>query len=183
MEKKSVFDTDWQNFPSTAVYPLHFWKKENFFRHNSCFFFFFSDRFRLFYVKPKGETVMTSQTLCPTNRNEPFPRELEQRFDRFLCALHFNPSLKGYPYLKHALLYEHNHRHQLPSLNKDIYDEIAKVYRTQIPAVERCIIFAIKKAYDSNPRSFRELFPDCKKAPSNLCFIKTASLHLTHPEE
>lgn len=127
------------------------------------------------------------KSVCTIPPNESphhiIPEELEQRFDRFLTNLHFNPSLKGYPYLKQALCYEYHHRHQLPSLNKDIYEEIANIYQTQIPAVERCIIFAIKKAFETNPRGFFKLFPDCNKAPSNFRFIKTASLYLIHPEE
>ena len=111
------------------------------------------------------------------------PEPIEHRYDRFLCSLYFSPSLKGYPYLKQAFYHEHKNRHNLPSLNKDIYEEIAKLYRTQVAAVERCITFSIQKAYGKNPDGFRPFFPDCQKTPSNFRFIKTVSLYLNNPQE
>ncbi len=111
------------------------------------------------------------------------PKHLEQRYDRFLCSLCFSPALKGFPYIKQALWFEHQNRHLLPALTKEIYEEIAKRYRTQIYAVERCITFSIGRAYRENPNAFLCLFPDCKKAPSNFRFIKTVSLYLNYEEE
>lgn len=111
------------------------------------------------------------------------PESLEQRYDKFLTSLHFLPSLKGYPYLKQAFYHEHQNRHILPSLTKDIYGEIAGIYNTQIAAVERCITFAVRKAYQNSPEEFHKLFPDCQKAPSNFRFIKTVSLYLNHRAE
>ena len=111
------------------------------------------------------------------------PTYLEQYYDKFLCEMHFPPSLKGYPYIKQALYHEHKNRRNLPALHKDIYREIAELYNTQICAVERCISFCIQKAYERNPNGFRRFFPDCKKAPSNFCFLKTVSLYLDYSEE
>ena len=111
------------------------------------------------------------------------PESLERRYDRLLASLHFLPSLKEYPYLKQAFYHEHQNRHNLPSLTKDIYGEIAKIYNTQIAAVERCITFAVKKAFRDSPEEFQKLFPDCKKPPSNFRFIKTISLHLNYSLE
>ncbi len=104
------------------------------------------------------------------------PRTIEQQYDRFLCSLCFSPALKGFPYIKQALWFEQKNRHKLPALTKEIYEEVAQIYRTQVPAVERCITFSVKRAYSINPKGFQKLFPDCKKAPSNFLFIKTVSL-------
>ena len=129
----------------------------------------------------------TIQTFLTTQiSKEPpcfIPEILEHHYDRFLCSLHFSPALKGYPYLKQAFYHEHQNRHNLPALTKDIYEEIAKLYRTQIAAVERCITFSVQKAYQKNPAGFRPFFPDCQKAPSNFRFIKTVSLHLNNSQE
>ena len=108
------------------------------------------------------------------------PKSLEECYDRFLGSLHFLPFLKGYPYLKQAFYHEHKNRHTLPSLTKDIYGEIAKLYNTQVPAVERCISFSIHRAYQENPEGFLALFPNCIKAPSNFRFIKTVSLYFNY---
>ncbi len=110
------------------------------------------------------------------------PPKTERMYDRFLSALYFSPSLKGYSYIKQALYYEQRHRHLLPSLNKDIYEEISRCYQTEISAVERCITFSVQRAYQQNPKRFRPLFPDCQKAPSNFRFIKTVALHLLTEE-
>lgn len=121
----------------------------------------------------------------PIPQKEPsfVPKSLERHYDQFLCSMHFFPSLKGYPYIKQALYHEHKNRHNLPSLNKDIYREISELYNTQISAVERCITFSIRNAYKKDPEGFRKFFPDCKKAPSNFRFLKTLSLHLNYLEE
>ena len=111
------------------------------------------------------------------------PKHLEQRYDRFLCSLSFSPALKGFPYIKHALWFEHQNRHLLPALTKEIYEEIAKRYQTQVCAVERCVTFSIRRAYHKNPDAFTRLFADCKKAPSNFRFIKTVSLYLNYEED
>ena len=111
------------------------------------------------------------------------PKQLEQRYNRFLCSLCFSPALKGFPYIKQALWFEHRNRHLLPSLTKEIYEEIAHRYQTQVCAVERCVTFSIGRAYKENPDAFLKLFPDCKKAPSNFRFIKTVSLYLDDSED
>lgn len=125
---------------------------------------------------------MTNQVT--KNHPQPLiPTALEHRYDRFLGKLSFLPSLKGYAYMKQAIYYEQKNRHLMPSLTKEIYDEIARVYRTQIPAVERCITFSMKKAYRQNPDAFLQFFPDCNKVPSNFRFIKTVALLLNYAEE
>ena len=126
----------------------------------------------------------TFHTILTTPAKEPpshIPQSLEQQYDQFLCARCFSPSLKGYPYIKHALYFEQKNRHSLPSLTKDIYEEISLLYHTQPSAVERCITFSVKRAYEKNPHGFADLFPDCNKAPSNFRFIKRVSLHLLLP--
>ncbi len=119
----------------------------------------------------------------PFNEVFPYiPPKTERMYDRFLSALCFSPSLKGYPYIKQALYYEQRNRHLLPSLTKDIYEEISRLYQTEIAAVERCITFSVQRAYKQNPQKFRLLFPNCQKAPSNFRFIKTVALHLLTEE-
>jgi len=116
-----------------------------------------------------------------TTKNDTFPQipqELEIKYNQFLYSLSFSPALKGYPYIKQAIFYEFKNRHDLPALNKDIYEEISRLYRTEIAAVERCITFSVHRAYKRNPQAFAGLFPDCDKAPSNFHFLKTVSLYL-----
>ena len=114
----------------------------------------------------------------PKTEPTTIPKYQDQHYSRFLYSLCFSPSLKGFDYIKQAIWFEHCNRHLLPSLTKEIYEEIATHFRTQVCAVERCVSFSIAKAYHKNPDAFIKLFPDCKKAPSNFRFIKTISLYL-----
>lgn len=128
------------------------------------------------------QTHISSAAVCVEKSQPNIPPKTERMYDRFLYTLCFSPSLKGYPYIKQALYYEQKNRHLLPSLTKDIYEEISRCYQTEISAVERCITFSVQRAYKQNPHKFKLLFPDCQKAPSNFRFIKTVALHLQAEE-
>ncbi len=109
---------------------------------------------------------------------EEIPREISKVFDTALLEFHFSPSLKGYAYIKQAFYYQYLNARQLPAVKKDIYESVSHSYDTTVYSVERCITFAIRKAYGENTLRFETMFRQPNKPPSNMNFLKTFYIYL-----
>ena len=106
------------------------------------------------------------------------PTQMNKVLDTALLRFFFSPSLKGYRYIKQALYYQYVNSHEISAVKKDIYESVSNCYKTSVYSVERGITFAIRKAYSENPLLFRTLFPNGKKSPSNMAFLKTFFIYL-----
>lgn len=74
-------------------------------------------------------------------------KELRKAISRILCSTGITPNMKGFAYLKEAIIMVYCDPEGLNTMTKVIYPDIAKMYNTSPFAVERCIRIAIEKAW------------------------------------
>ena len=106
------------------------------------------------------------------------PAKINRMLDAALLQFYFTPSFKGYHYIKQALYYQYLNSREISAVKKDIYEAVSCCYKTTVYSVERGITFAIRKAFTENRQLFRTIFPNVKKQPSNMAFLKTFFIYL-----
>lgn len=85
--------------------------------------------------------------------------ELPEEIFKVLNHVGVSQSTKGYDYLALAIDICNKSIRSKPSLTKDIYPAIAKLYGVQWQSVERCMRFSIEKAFEvCNPDIIYEYF-------------------------
>lgn len=110
--------------------------------------------------KDQMEIIQFSKKLEePKLETEPEPESMENQIRKTLMRLRVPASVKGYNYLKDAVLIvleDENKR-----ITKVIYPEIAKKYRTTPSRVERAIRHAIELSWANralNPEEYQKIF-------------------------
>lgn len=74
-------------------------------------------------------------------------RKLRQLISRILCSSGITPNMKGFAYLKEAIIMVYYDFDDLSTMSKVIYPDIAKRHNVTPRAVERCMRIAIEKAW------------------------------------
>jgi two-component system, response regulator, stage 0 sporulation protein A len=102
--------------------------------------------------------------------------ELDRRITEMLHKLAVAPHLKGYRYIKQAVIYVVNDKGMLDSITYKIYPSIAERFKTKPARVERAIRSAIENAWDRcRVETMEEVFgyslDENKGKPSNSAFI------------
>ena len=98
----------------------------------------------------------------------------EQLVSTTLHSLSIPANLKGYRYLRHAILLALRGSRELESITKGLYPAIAKEFNTTPVSVERAIRHAIVTSWDHcNPKELQNYFSDLSRKPSNSQIILT----------
>lgn len=103
----------------------------------------------------------------------PADDEVIERVGETLVDLGIPLHLKGYLYLRDAIVLVHRDIEQLSAITKVVYPSIAKTYDVSAPSVERAIRSAIKKSWHSDMPKKQELFSQMVVKPTNSIFIAT----------
>lgn len=88
------------------------------------------------------------------------------------------PHIKGYEFIKRAVLMVLEDGSRIHYITKDLYPSVAKEYKTTASRTERVIRHAVETAFDNMPpEMIEELFGNCvsfnKGKPTNSQFIAT----------
>lgn len=103
----------------------------------------------------------------------------DEEVGNILKELGISPSIKGYLYLKEAILYVLSQDDQMNLLmTKDIYPRVAKFYKTTSQRAERAIRHAIEMSWDrGDQKTLEKYFYSCTSPkagkPTNSEFIYT----------
>lgn len=105
-----------------------------------------------------------------------FDEELDRNIAELLHKLAIAPHLKGYKYLKQAIIYVINDKGMLDSITYKIYPLVAEVFDTTPTRVERAIRSSIENAWDrcrvdTIEQIFGYSLDERKGKPSNSEFI------------
>lgn len=102
-----------------------------------------------------------------------FSREDEKKVTEGMIALGIPAHIKGYPYIRSAILITMQDSDVVTSPTKLLYPEIAKIYGTSDQKVERAIRNAIEIVWNRNEKHFKEFFkePRWQARPTNSEFI------------
>jgi two-component system response regulator (stage 0 sporulation protein A) len=103
-------------------------------------------------------------------------RDLETDVTNIIHEIGVPAHIKGYQYLRHAIMLSINDDEMLGSITKQLYPQIAKTYRTTPSRVERAIRHAIEVAWSRGKLdTINELFgytiDDRKGKPTNSEFV------------
>lgn len=103
------------------------------------------------YSLKEGESLRIEITKCncqviSDNKIEEEPKSIEIRIYKFLAEIGIPSNIKGYNYIKTALMLAYNDSSILENITKVLYSEIAKKYDTTSSRVERAIRHAIEVA-------------------------------------
>lgn len=106
--------------------------------------------------------------------------DLEVRVTEVLHGLGVPAHIKGYAYLRSAVMLGVQHRVYLEAITKELYPEIAKLYSTTASRVERAIRHAIEVAWDRGDFDvllswFGYTVSNMKGKPTNSEFIALVS--------
>ena len=101
---------------------------------------------------------------------------VEEMITSIICALGVPANLKGYPYLRSAILMATENGNLIYSITKELYPEVAKIYQTTASKVERNIRNAIEIAWArGNKQALSEVFEiaveSINNRPTNSEFI------------
>lgn len=103
----------------------------------------------------------------------------DEEIGNILKELGISPSIKGYLYLKEAILYVLSQDDQMNLLmTKDIYPRVAKIYKTTPQRAERAIRHAVEMSWSrGNQEILEKYFYSCTNPnsgkPTNAEFIYT----------
>ena len=93
-----------------------------------------------------------------TVQNEP-EQSFEYKVTTMLQSIGVPANLKGYPYLREAVILVYNNRDYIEAVTKYLYPEIAKKFGTTWSRVERAMRHSIEVAIDrGNPEYYRKIF-------------------------
>lgn len=91
--------------------------------------------------------------------------EKELILSDILKEIGLNPSLRGYIYIKEAILTLHENPKMMESITKELYPAIADKHDTEWRRVERCIRHAIEKCFvETAPEARTKYFGNCVNA-------------------
>lgn len=74
--------------------------------------------------------------------------DIEMKVTNLLKEMGFPAHIRGYRYVRYAIIYALNNSEALDSMTKDLYLAVAKKFETTSPCVERAIRHAIEVAWD-----------------------------------
>ena len=101
--------------------------------------------------------------------------DLEERLTELFIRFGIRPKLKGYQYLRTALLLCAEDREELDGITKRLYPAVAKLHRTSPDRVEHAIRHAIEVSWETGrPEIQREVFGYDRREyrrPTNMEFI------------
>lgn len=135
---------------------------------------------------------MMDEEICRTNQKEIAEevtetvfRDLEGEISVLLSRMGISASIKGYHFIRKAILMAVEDQEVLVGITKGLYPDIAKSYRTTASKVERAIRHAIESAWKKNgPQVYFEAagyLPSGK--PTNGQFIAALSEYFRLQEE
>jgi len=128
--------------------------------------------------------ILKADTLVRIDKNTfvEIPTELDYILDFLLQKLHFSVNLKGYEYIKRCMFEGIYNPIVFESLKKNLYDQVAKTYKSSKYSVERGINFSIKKAYkeSKNDKTLIEYFVTNNATHSNSKFLKKLLMEVKH---
>ena len=91
--------------------------------------------------------------------------EKEIALSDILKEIGVDPSLKGYSYIKEAILTAHCTPDIMKAITKELHPTIAEKFNTTPSRVERCIRHAIEKCFnDTSPEARAKYFGNCISA-------------------
>lgn len=132
------------------------------------------------------ETVRTIKEMKEEVEREEDPfRNLEGEISVLLSRMGISASIKGYHFIRKAVIMAVEDEEVLVGITKGLYPDIAKMYKTTASKVERAIRHAIESAWKKNgPQVYFETagyLPSEK--PTNGQFIAALSEHFRLQEE
>jgi len=137
---------------------------------------------RIRQLKGKHEIIRSSSTILHSNKNSYIPsaRSLETEVTNIIHEIGIPAHIKGYQYLRDAIIMAINDMDILNSITKQLYPSIAKQYNTTPSRVERAIRHAIEVAWsrgkvDTIDRLFGYTVNNGKGKPTNSEFIALIS--------
>lgn len=74
-------------------------------------------------------------------------KDLKKIISKILCEAGITPNMKGFAYLKEAIIMVYYSSDDFNTMTKVIYPDIAKLHNVSPRSVERCIRGAIEKAW------------------------------------
>lgn len=90
----------------------------------------------------------------------------------FIGKIGIKPNLKGYSYLKYAIPYIIKNKYSIDVITKELYPEIARVFKTEPKSVERNIRNCIEISWETSSEKYKDIFGyEFKKRPTNKEFI------------
>jgi len=98
---------------------------------------------------------------------------LEIVISRTIVDFGIPPHVRGYQYIREALMLLLEDENKLFGITKDLYPVIARKYLTTPARVERAIRHAIEISWDGHSKySLRSYFTDSSTRPTNSCFLE-----------
>jgi two-component system response regulator (stage 0 sporulation protein A) len=131
--------------------------------------------FQIMITVPSGKNAVFEQTEVNVNRKPP-QRDLEQDVTDMIHEIGVPAHIKGYQYLREAIMMAVNDREMISSITKVLYPTIAKKFQTTPSRVERAIRHAIEVAWSRGRMEtldslFGYTIDTCKGKPTNSEFI------------
>ena len=110
------------------------------------------------------------------------PTELDYVLDSLLQRLHFSLNLKGYEYIKRCIFEGIYNPVVFESMKKNLYEQVAKTYKSSKYSVERGISFSIKKAYEASKQDneLKHYFITGGTIDTNSKFLKKLLVEIKH---
>ena len=110
------------------------------------------------------------------------PTELDCNLDFLLQKLHFSVNLKGYEYIKRCIFEGIYNPVVFESMKKNLYEQVAKTFKSSKYSVERGINFSIKKAYQESKddKDLLHYFVTGGNVHTNSTFLKKLLMEIKH---
>lgn len=126
----------------------------------------------LMRIEENNTTLIPQKDVLKENPKEDYEHIITKILKDFGVPAH----LKGYGYLRHAIVITLKEPNHLDSVTKDLYPTVAKHFKTTPSRTERAIRHAIEvAAFEKNPEFSNELFgssiPYESTKPTNAHFI------------
>lgn len=140
-----------------------------------------------FILSPPFDAVKLAERIMLMGGNRsataPFNRQLEFIITRLIRKLGFPPHLKGYNYLRTALMLSVCSTEMCESITKKLYPEIARLHDTTPQRVERSMRHAISTVYTRGQNQyiseiFSGLLPEERMYPTNHELISALTDHV-----
>ncbi len=92
---------------------------------------------------------------------------IEQSITIIMRKMGMSPKIKGYHFLRTAVICVLDNPELVYKITTELYDKIAKIYNTSKLSVERNLRTVIDNSYEKTPKQFRKFFPYIIGKPSN----------------
>lgn len=117
----------------------------------------FTDLIRDFAAKPKNTYISSSNTIMAQSKKEEY--DLETIVTNFIHELGIPAHIKGYQYIRTAIMMAVENMEVINFITKLLYPTIAKQYSTTASRVERAIRHSIEVAWNrGRPETMNEIF-------------------------